>query len=702
MTICPPLFKYLVPTFILLSFIVACHSEKSANQKDLTRTSAEDSIDIWIDRSRDPDLSEEDRDHWLEKAENQSLSIKQDSVKLVTLSKVSLAYLRNKDSLKFRQTNKLIMSLALRTKDSTQLAIAHWDMATFFRDLDVKDSAYYHYGEAQKIYHWLGDDFMEGRMLLQIARVQTDIKDYVGSEINSVKALELLKPLEKNYQIYACYTNLGIVSRGLGEYKRAVDYYNTAYTYQKENDSTLRNYRLLQNNIGNVHKDQGEYAKAISYFRESLKDEVLLTDNPADYATRMNNLAYSRFKTGDTVNVFNELTTALKISEEANAVYEQSYTQYNLAEFHLSFNDTIEAYDYAMNAVKLGKRSANNDRLLETYELLARINPDEAVTYAEAYINLNDSLQMQERKIRDKFARIQFETDEFIAENVSLARQRQLWIGIATGLFLLAIAIFIIIDQRSKNQKLKFERQQQEANQEIFDLMLSTSQKVEEGKHNEQKRISEELHDGVLGQMNGVRMVLLGLNKKSDENSVAMRSEAIEKLQDVQEEIRTISHELSDAAYQKFHNFIVSIRDLVDSVSQASEIACEFTYDHDTEWDELSGEVKINLYRIVQEGLQNCVKYSDANLIKLNFGTAKSELQITLEDDGVGFDAKKVKKGIGHKNISSRINKIGGQWQVESTPGKGTKIRITVPYVRSLGQRSSEEEHVLEKETLDK
>ena len=231
--------------------------------------------------------------------------------------------------------------------------------------------------------------------------------------------------------------------------------------------------------------------------------------------------------------------------------------------------------------------------------------------------------------------------------------------------------------------------------------MLSTSQKVEEGKHDEQKRISEELHDGVLGQMNGVRMVLLGLNKKNDENSITMRSQAIEKLQEVQEEIRTISHELSDAAYQKFHNFIISIRDLVQSISQASEIPCQFDYDKDTDWDDLSGEIKINLYRIVQEGLQNCVKYSRANLIKLNFDADDSLITIILEDDGVGFDNKKVKKGIGHRNISSRMKKIDGQWDLKSRPGEGTRIEIKVPYVRSSQQRPMEEDKLLEKETFD-
>ena len=115
--------------------------------------------------------------------------------------------------------------------------------------------------------------------------------------------------------------------------------------------------------------------------------------------------------------------------------------------------------------------------------------------------------------------------------------------------------------------------------------MLTQNEKIEGGKQEEQKRISEELHDGVLGEMNGIRMILLGLNGKEDENSVALRAQAIEKLKNVQEEIRGISHALSDAAYQKFSNFIVSIEDLLQNTVGAAGLAFELEYDREADWD---------------------------------------------------------------------------------------------------------------------
>src|SRR5690606_24863227 len=108
----------------------------------------------------------------------------------------------------------------------------------------------------------------------------------------------------------------------------------------------------------------------------------------------------------------------------------------------------------------------------------------------------------------------------------------------------------------------------------------------EEGKQLEKKRVSEELHDGILGQMLGIRLILSGLNTKTDDESVLKRSELLKKLQLLEEEIRTISHELSKAAQEKINNFIVSIEELVQTIRDSSKMKCFFKYDDRVDWDQ--------------------------------------------------------------------------------------------------------------------
>ena len=204
----------------------------------------------------------------------------------------------------------------------------------------------------------------------------------------------------------------------------------------------------------------------------------------------------------------------------------------------------------------------------------------------------------------------------------------------------------------------------------------------------EQKRVSEELHDGVLGKMLGARMMLLGLNKKTDPEAIGERAKAISILQNVESEVRSISHELSHAAYQKIHNFILSIKDLVKTIQSASNINIDFEFTDELDWDALSGEIKINLYRMVQETLQNSVKHASCKNINMIFYADESLLTVDIVDDGKGFVQKREKKGIGMRNMASRIKKINGTWNISSKVGQGTKVTFVIPLVSNDSQNA--------------
>jgi signal transduction histidine kinase len=127
-------------------------------------------------------------------------------------------------------------------------------------------------------------------------------------------------------------------------------------------------------------------------------------------------------------------------------------------------------------------------------------------------------------------------------------------------------------------------------------------------------------------------------------------------------------------------------------MADAAGIAHEMTYDEDIDWDTMSAEMKINLYRIVQESLQNCVKHAQAGNISLNLHGNSKNIVITISDDGRGFSPQGGKKGIGHKNISSRIKKLNGVWEISSQPGKGTTVTIKVPYIETSPDRHAREQ----------
>ena len=664
----------------VVSILFACR--KSEGIRDESKPEQRtDSILLWADEGRNDKLSQKSRKLFLDKASRAIKSNTHDTLRIKYYSKLSIAYHELGDTVLFRKFNKKLQQLATSLDNKEELANSHWDLGAYFNLRAIRDSSYYHYSKAQTIFRDLGEIKTAGQLLLYMAIQQSKARAYVESENTTIKAIELLESVEDTLQLFYCYNNLGSVTKELDEFDRSLSFFGKAEELlEKFEDSVKTGYRrTLDNNIGNVYKEQEMWDEAIPYFRAALKYEDLKNERPRAYAQTLNNLAISRFFSGDTTNVLEELNEALQIHTLEDDNLGISSSNYNLATYYANIGDKQKALFHALNAIEKAEQSSNFKRKLESLKLLGWVAPENDL-YFDEYARLSERLQIEERRIRDKFARIEQETDQYITQMETAEQEKQIFFGISIGLLLLGIASLIIIYQRIRVQRLRFQQQQQESNQEIFNLMLAQKQKMEEGKQSEQKRISEELHDGVLGAMNGIRMVLLGLNKKSDDSSMAMREEAIEKLKEVQEEIRSISHELNHAAYEKFNNFINSINELIKETTDSTGLEIAFNYDEDVEWDALTGETKINLYRIIQESLQNIVKHAKATHVEVAFQDLDNMLKISVEDNGQGFEVKKAKKGIGQKNIKSRVSKLKGTWNVESSLGKGTRITVILPY----------------------
>ncbi|WP_298503295.1 ATP-binding protein [uncultured Maribacter sp.] len=677
------IFKNKIVQNILFSFLFiffcACTNNKESTHKKTNSTPTQDSISSWITSAKNKKISKQERLAFLEKAYLKNKRQPKDSIASQTLSEISLRYSLLKDTLWFRKTNQETIVLAKKVQDSTTIANSYWDLANFLDDVNVKDSAFFYYHQAQKIFSAKKNNYGAGRMLKEMAWIQLSINDNTGAEINCTKAIELIKPL-KNYDALASfYSTMGVIASNLGEQEKSISYYEEALKYDNNKPKNQSpNYNIL-NNLGIAYTRDKQYSKTIPYFTQLIQIDSFYSKNPGLYSTALNNLAYSNLKLNRLDSVEINLKKALKIRENLNETAHISASHCNLGEYYLTKKDTIKALQELKLSEVYAKQSLNNDRLLQVLELLALANPKKAADYRLEHIQLTDSLQKEERKIRNKFARIRFETDEFIAENLLLERQKQLWTGIAIGSILLLISIYIIVSQRAKNQKLRFNQQQQAKNQEVFDLMLAQKQKVEQAKRQEQKRISEELHDGVLGKMLGARMILTGLNKKIDDESIAEKAKAIVALKNVEGEVRSISHELNHSAYQKIPNFINSITELLQSHAKNAKIEQEFNFDNTMDWDTLSGDIKINVYRMIQECIHNSIKHANCNKVYVIFEIHKSNFEVTVGDDGQGYVLNKEKKGIGLRNIKSRMEKLNGHFTVDTAPGRGTSFFFNIP-----------------------
>lgn len=615
----------------------------------------------------------------LRNAFNTVENTKNDTLKKLYYSKLSYEFYRIKDSVYFRKASKLGIKYAKKLKDSSLIAKHYWDLGSFHNNFQRSDSAYSYYNASKKIHQKLKNYKSVGILLLNIAKIQSNVKDYTGSEIKIIDAIKIFKKLKDYNRLYNCYNLLGIIHNNLDDYEQAIKYHNDALKYLKKANKKSLKEAISLNNIGVVYKDLEQYKKAIEKYSEALSYDSLLQKNPKQYAMLLDNLAYAKFKLKDTSNILPIYYEALSIRNRVKHSSGIIANKLHLSEYYLNKNDTLMSKKYADEATTLAKEIKSYDQLLSLYKLQSQIYSDKNSYYLNKYIKLNDSLVREERAIRNKFARIQFETDIVETENKKLNIQNNWIVAISSAIIFFGFLIYVITQQRTRNKELEMEQQQQRANEEIYNLMIDQQDKIEEGRKREKERISLELHDGVLGRLFGTRLSLGSLNAKDDPSSKKTREQYINELQSIEEEVRNISHELGLDNFDKTTSYSTMIANLLEEQSKITNFKYQIEDDDQIVWTDIPGHIKINIYRIIQESIQNINKYAQAENVILDFKKNDNHIILTIKDDGVGFDQEKRSSGIGLKNMKSRVTLLHGQFTINSIPGKGTSISVDVP-----------------------
>ncbi len=651
-----------------------------------------DSIHYYRDLSKNEGFSNIERIKYAEKAVYLSIKLDVDSTLLNSNKNLSYLYIVNQKFEKLKDINFANINIANKLKDTSSIANANYNLGYAYESIQKIDSAYYYYYNAAKYYDKLKDYKLQAAVLLNMANLQEAERDYIGAQNNVIKAIELVKKLPINaFNLdtqWSLYNTIGIITGELHQYENSIDYHkkaiksiNTTQARLQLSNDAIYYYKTYSNvNIASTYRKKGDYNLAIKNCEQIINDSKLLNEDPVTYAYILNELAYSKFLRGESSDSEIEFLfrQSYSICDSVSDKELKQTVSVNLAEYFASRKVLDSANYYATIGYKLGKELSHNKTILKALVLKSKIETGEASKqYLYEHIKLNDSLILAERANRNKFMRIDFETDEIKQENKQMSRER-LWLLI-TSISLLVVLFFLYIlkTQREKNKELQLERQQQEANEEIYNLMLSQQNKIDEAKSLEKNRISKDIHDGILGKLFGVRLSLDGLNISKTDEATKKRGYYISELKNIEEEIRKVSHELNSEFIHQA-GFLDIITALVETQMTAYNINYRLDIQDDINWESLNNKIKIHLYRILQETMQNTYKHANATLVNISFKYEKNLLTLTVSDNGSGFDLNKSRKGIGLKNLDSRIEEINGKLKIESKINKGTIITINV------------------------
>ena len=652
----------------------------SKNKERFSDKKSSDSLSIYLSFANEDTIPFVNRLSFNDKAFAILLNNENDSLTRANLFKVANRYFNMNDLEKYEKTTKIIIEKAKTKKDTSSIGKAFVYLGDYYANTSKKDSAYSYYNKAQKIYLKLNDKNNLAQVYLSMALVQADQKDYLGGELSAIKALNVLRDSQDKDKVYEAYNILGYISNELKDYEKSLEYHTKALNLAKENNlNYFFQIPTSLNNIGNVYQNQSKYEEAIANFEEALKAKNLFAEKPNLYAILLDNLGYSKFKLKKNEELPQLFYQSLKIRDSLNLTFGEIYSNIHLSEYYDSKEDTTKAKLYAKEALRLAKETRRDSDVLMALKQLGVVEPENASLYSREYIRLNDSLQNEERKIKDKFARIEYETDEIIQQKDKLVEQNRnmiFFFGLAT---MIGILLFVIRNQRTKTKELLLKQAQQKANEDIYNLMLFQQNKIEEGRINEKVRIAQELHDGILGRLFGTRLNLDSLNKRQDDEAVHVRNTYLSELKIIEQDIREISHDLNREKFSVNNNFVTIVSNLIGEQENSYETKVSFLIDMNLEWDKIENNIKINLYRILQESLQNINKYAQAKNIKIEIKKSHKKLKLVVIDDGIGFSVKKKSKGIGLQNMLSRTEACNGNLEIKSKPEKGTSIIVSLP-----------------------
>ncbi len=503
--------------------------------------------------------------------------------------------------------------------------------------------------------------------------------------------LELLEVLEVNSDSLEVPRQLFEIGRihyfirNENSNKEALEYINAARLLAQEYDDSIvlyKTHRGIGAILGENYLNHGSLSMDTAIYHLELSKTI--ADSQRDYMASSGILsvigAYLLSNGTFPAKVGSYFEQALQTARKSKDSSTIAFALQKLGEFHLeqqSYDSSLLHFDESLaiyydiddkngilnslfRKAKLLTAHGSRDELSEVWDLY--------YLYRDSVYNENTTSAFAEMQVKfeteKKEQEIQVLTAEAALADLQLQQTRSSVFYISILSILLVAGVILFSSRKRYKLRAHLALEKQEIQQERFRSFI-------EGQEKERKRIAGELHDGLGQLLSSTKLIL-----SSVEHTNTTVDKSLQMVDKAVDEVRTISHNLMPNALAT-HGFSVAIKDMIEALQSSDKMEVSL---HS---DDLSVEESIaaNLYRAVQEVVNNALKYSQASKLDIAIEQHEGILQINIQDNGIGFDTSRIGEfgGIGWQNIYSRIEVLGGVVNLISKLGEGTKVVISVP-----------------------
>jgi len=543
------------------------------------------------------------------------------------------------------------IELARKLKDEKSEISNYYHFGAAYCFRDNYDSAFVCFNQIKELAAKSGDKQAEATALQFIAFAYARQGKYLSAidfYTKSLKALDENQTQESKY--ISTLINLAELYRKLNNTDMAIQYLAKSEKLCNKIKSKTDKYNWditqIYNEYAYNYLKQGNLDMANEYASKS--DSI----NLGDYIV---NKCYSKILLA-TINLrLSNYNRALQYAKESyhQADLLKDRTLYADAEkimsdVYLALKRYPEAEAEAFKVWQSDSTSIDEARSAVMNIALANIymgNKEKTAYYFRKYSNLNDQYSEKSFQTAVSDLAIKYETKNKEALINSLEREQQLYVWLSIiGLFLI-VALAIALWQSKRNERK--ERQ------------LIATKALQDGELSERTRIAEDIHDRLGGSLSAMK---IGLKNAESLQNVG------DKLDECIKEVREITHNLMPRSLRLFG----MKGGLEDFAAQFSNVHFHFFGKE----KRISDRMEFAVYCCASELITNSLRHSGAENINVQLVQDEKYVSFTVQDDGCGFDEKKIKRGIGLKNIQDRVASYNGKLDIASSPGNGTETTI--------------------------
>lgn len=473
------------------------------------------------------------------------------------------------------------------------------------------------------------------------------------------------------------------------------------YLKTEDYDLALKTYEetfLLAKGLHNlpntaiILSNKGELLNKMGRFKEALEVSKRAKQMKIDAKLPLRFIALSNYNIGQTYKAIDSVQLALQYFNISLEQSEESH--YNrgkmlaLSDRGLIFleqNKITQAKEDCLVAYQIANTIDESDSKIKTCNCLYKVeralgNSKESLAYFEKYTTLKDSIFNEKniRRLTQMSMQYDFDKKEAEQQEIIKAKDRKrnlLLIGVSV-LLVFSLLLLAFYRKRLKYRKTIAKQNEILKNQEIKELeqqnRLTAINSMINGQEKERSRIAKDLHDGLGSLLTSVKSHFLATqdDKISNEKTVTKTASLIDQ---ACSEVRRISHNMMPHALT-----ISGIQDSIKDIAARLEIDNYNVTLEINSLPKLTDTQEVMIYRLIQEIVSNIKKHAEAKNIFIQLFSHNKAVHLIVEDDGKGFDITKVriKKGLGLKNIESRVAYLNGTIDWDSKKGSGTTVNI--------------------------